>query len=60
MKTYLKNVINGVEVEVHQTTDNPASSYGFPVWEDDKGQAYCQVGMEIPFYEIIQKEDNNE
>ena len=53
MKTAtLTNVINGVSVEVYSTTDNTASSYGQPVWEDSDGQAYCQVGLEAPFYTV--------
>ena len=48
----LTNNLNGVQVEVHATTDNTASSYGQPVWEDSDGQAYCQVGLEAPFYTV--------
>lgn len=51
-KTILTNVLNDEEVEVHATTDHPCSSYGQPVWVDDDGTAYCQVGMETPFYAI--------
>ena len=36
----------------YATTEHSASSYGRPVWVDDEGQAYCQVGMEAPFYEV--------
>lgn len=52
----LINMVNGVEVRVHATTDHPESSYGIPVWVDDDNNAYCQVDTPTPFYEI--KEDN--
>ena len=48
----LTNNFNGVQVEVHATTNNSASSYGQPVWVDSDGQAYCQVGLEAPFYTV--------
>jgi len=52
MKAKLTNLINGVTIEVHATTDHPDSSYGQPVWVDDNGTAYCQVGLPSPFYQI--------
>ena len=53
MKTAtLKNMVNGVEVRVHATTEHPDSHYGQPVWVDDEGTAYCQVGLPSPFYQI--------
>lgn len=48
----LINNLNGAQVEVYATTDNTASSYGQPVWVDSDGQAYCQVGLEAPFYTV--------
>ena len=48
----LKNLVNGVEIKVHATTDHPASSYGIPVWVDDDNNAYCQVDTPTPFYQI--------
>lgn len=57
MKATLTNTTNGVSVSVHATTDHPASSYGKPVWVDDNGQAYCQVGFEAPFYSLSDVED---
>lgn len=48
----LTNNLNGAHTEVHATTNNTASSYGQPVWEDSNGQAYCQVGLEAPFYTV--------
>lgn len=48
----LTNNLNGAQVEVHATTDNTASSYGQLVWVDSDGQAYCQVGLEAPFYTV--------
>ncbi len=56
MKAILTNRINGMSVQVHATTEHPDSSYGQPVWVDDDNQAYCQVGMEAPFYDIINKQ----
>lgn len=50
----LRNLVNGMEVKVHATTDHPTSSYGIPVWVDDENIAYCQVGVFPPFYEIIE------
>ncbi len=53
MKTAtLTNNLNGKTVEVHATTDHSASSYGVPVWVDNDGQAYCQVGFESPFFSV--------
>ena len=52
MKAILRNKMNGVEVEVHATTEYPSSSYGKPVWVDDENNAYVQVGMEQPFYDV--------
>lgn len=53
----LKNMMNGVEVRVHATTDHSASSYGIPVWVDDDNNAYCQVDTFTPFYEIIEDKE---
>lgn len=58
MKVILTNRINGMSVQVYATTDHPDSSYGQPVWVDDEGQAYCQVGMEAPFYDISNQNIN--
>ena len=60
MTATLRNIINGMEVRVHATTDHPDSSYGQPVWVDDDNNAYCQVGMEAPFYQISEAEDDAE
>lgn len=45
---------NGKNIRVHATLDNPACSYGRPVWADEEGNAYLQVGLEFrqPFYEL--------
>lgn len=53
MEAILKNNVNGEEVEVTATTNHPDSSYGQAVWVDKKGTAYCQVGMEAPFYTVV-------
>lgn len=53
----LTNNLNGVSVEVYATTEHPTSSYGQPVWVDSDGQAYCQVGLEAPFYTVKPIED---
>ena len=50
MKAKLTNNITGIAVEVYSTAIHPASSYGKAVWVDKNNQAYCQVGMEAPFY----------
>lgn len=53
MRKYrLTNMLNGLSVIVHKTTQHSASSYGLPVWVDDEGEAYCQVGLEAPFYTV--------
>lgn len=57
MRARLTNLINGVSVEVHATTDHPASSYGIPVWVDDEGTAYMQVGSVVPFYSITELDE---
>lgn len=51
MKAILTNV-NGEEIEVYSTTEHPDSSYGKEVWVDDNDKAYCQVGLEAPFYSV--------
>jgi hypothetical protein len=51
----LKNTVSGEVIEVTATTDNPSSSYGKAVWVDNDGNAYCQVGMEAPLYEIVKE-----
>ncbi len=55
----LRNVVTGVEVKVHATTDHPTSSYGLPVWVDDDGNAYCQVDTPCPFYEITERANDS-
>ena len=58
MRAILTNKVNGESVEVHSTTEHPDSSYGQPVWVDNEGQAYCQVNLQNPFYEIEIIEDD--
>ncbi len=58
MKAILTNKINGESVEVYSTTEHPDSSYGKPVWVDEKGQAYCQCNLPNPFYDIEIVEDD--
>ena len=53
MEAIIRNKVTGVEVRVHATTEHPDSSYGHPVWVDDDNNAYCEVGRNNPFYEII-------
>ena len=55
MKTILKNIVSGEEVEVSATCEHPASSYGHPVWVDANNQAYCEVGKEEPFYKVLNR-----
>ena len=50
----LINLVSGVKVKVHATTEHPDSSYGKAVWVDDDNNAYCEVDPVVPnpFYEI--------
>ena len=42
----LHDVTGGPErVRVHATTEHADSSYGIPVWVDDEGNSYGQVGL---------------
>ena len=50
----LKNLISGELIEFTSTTENSCSSYGHPVWVDENNQAYCEVGREKPFYEVVE------
>ena len=59
-KAIIKSLATGMKIEVHATTEHPASSYGKPVWVDNKGYAYGQVGTELPFYEITELNDSGE
>ena len=59
MATLINN-INGVAVKVTATTEHSTSSYGQPVWVDEDNNAYCQVGMEAPFYTVTEDEDGDE
>ena len=53
MKATLKNLVNEISVEVHSTTEHPASSYGRAVWVDDENNAYFEVdGPVPPFYSL--------
>ena len=53
-KATLRNIITGEEEKVHSTTEHPCSSYGIPVWVDEEGNAYTEVGRESPYYEIVE------
>lgn len=59
-KAILRNKINGMEVEVHATTEHPDSSYGKAVWVDNDNNAYCEADAKIPnpFYEITEIEND--
>ena len=52
----LRNIVNGMEVRVHATTDHPDSSYGRAILVDDDNIAYCEVDSVVPnpFYEIVE------
>ena len=52
--TKLRNIASGVILDVSQTTEHPDCSYGQPIWIDESNNALCQVGMEAPFYEVLQ------
>lgn len=60
MRTFLKNKVSGEEIEVTATTEHPDSSYGHPVWVDKNNLAYCEVGREQPFYELINRSTHRE
>lgn len=55
MKTFLRNSFSGELIEVTATTNHPESSYGHEVWVDKDNIAYCEVGREAPFYQIIKR-----
>lgn len=52
--TKLRNVASGMILNVSQTTEHPDCSYGQPIWIDESNNALCQIGMEAPFYEVLQ------
>lgn len=54
MKAVLKNLVTGETIPVHATTDHPDSHYGRPVWVDDNGTAYAEVGVPTPFYAVVE------
>jgi len=47
-KAIITNNVTGQQIIVHATTNNPACSYGRAVWEDDSGNAYCEVDSITP------------
>ena len=57
MKAIIRNKITNKTVEVKSTTEHPDSSYGIPVWVDDENNAYFQVGLENPFYEVVETKE---
>lgn len=59
MKTAtLVNRLNGVEVEVHSTTEHPDSHYNIPVWVDDEGVSYIEDTERVnPFYAVKNVKD---
>lgn len=54
MKAILTNKVTGERIPVTSTTSHPDSSYGQAIWVDEKGQAYCVVGMPNPLYEVTE------
>ena len=56
MKAILRNKVTGETIPVTSTTDHPDSSYGQPVWVDEKGQSFCVCGVPSPFYDVIEME----
>lgn len=63
MKATIINPDTGISAEVHATTNHPASQFNQPVWVDNEGQAYCQVGLESyfpPFYEVHVHDDQQD
>lgn len=57
MKAIIRNKITNKTVQVKSTTEHPDSSYGIPVWVDDENNAYFQVGLENPFYEVVETKE---
>lgn len=53
MTKVLINNLSGARIMVHATTDHPDSHYNLPVWVDADNIAYCQVGLEAPFYTVV-------
>jgi hypothetical protein len=51
----IKNLLNGQIVEVHKSTEHSSSSYGQPVWVDDEGNDYGQVGFPLLGFELLFK-----
>jgi len=54
MEAIIRNRITGKTVKVKSTTEHLDSSYGLPVWIDDENNAYFQVGLDNPFYEVVE------
>jgi len=52
MNAKLKNLMTGEVIEVHSTTNHPASSYGIEVWVTPDGEAIGQVGMPLLGFEF--------
>jgi len=52
----IRNIVTGEEIDVHATTEHPDSSYHQPVWVDENGQSYGQIGLPMLGYEIIELE----
>ena len=47
-RAVIKHLFTGETVECYATTEHPDSHHGHPVWVDDKGVAYFEVGGPIP------------
>lgn len=48
----ITNLVSGVAVDCHATTDHPDSHYGREVWVDELGIAYFDVGATLPYYHV--------
>lgn len=54
----IRNIVTGAVVAVKATTEHSSSSYGRPVWVDEMGNAYFEVGtpqaiMQSHGYELV-------
>lgn len=52
MITATLTTVTGDTIEVRPSYDNPACSYGHPVWETEDGQAIAQIDLPSPLYRL--------
>ena len=62
-KALLKGIDFGIThcpIPVHSTTRHPCSSYGWQVWVDNGGNAYCTINLEPEFYTLCHVQEISE